>query len=89
MFLAIIGRIVDISMAILALAKQLYGAESAGLFGNSYRQSFDHGDTPSALAVRGLPCLVTKVDARPQAFDSTAGFLRTKRDVESLMQGQV
>jgi hypothetical protein len=89
MFLAIIGRIVGISMAILALAKQLYVPSPLACSVTFTGQSFDHGDTLSLAAVRGLPSSVTKVDALVRRLLTPPGYLRTKQDIESLTQGQV
>ena len=76
-------------MAILALAKQLYGASLLAYSVTLTGQSFDYGDTLSAVAARG-PAVPGDQGrrARPPASDSTAGFLRIEQDVESFMQGQ-
>ena len=50
-------------VAILALAKQLYGASPLAYSATLTGQSFDHGDALSAVAAEALPRLVAQVDA--------------------------
>jgi hydrogenase maturation protease len=50
-------------VAILALAKQLYGASPRAYSVTLTGQCFDHGDTLSSVVETALPCFVAKVDA--------------------------
>jgi hydrogenase maturation protease len=50
-------------VAILALAKQLYGASPLAYSVTLTGQYFDHGDTLSSTAAAALPHLVAKVNA--------------------------
>ena len=53
-------------VAILALAKQLYGASPRAYCVTLAGQCFDHGDTLSSSVQRALPRFVAKVDALVQ-----------------------
>jgi hydrogenase maturation protease len=55
-------------IAILALAKQLYGASPLAYSVTLTGQCFDHGDTLSPAAAAALPLLVAKVDALVHQF---------------------
>jgi len=85
MCLAIPGRIVDISMATLALTKQLYVTSPLAYSVTLTRPKFRSRQRPVGGGGQ-RPALPSDQGrrARPPASDSTAGFLRIEQHVESL-----
>lgn len=65
-------------VAVLALAKQLYGASPQAYCVTLTGECFDHGDTLSSVAAGALPRLVETVETLVQQMLNAAGFSRSR-----------